>query len=57
MQYTDHGNDSFLSLLLLAHHSVRFASASLAIGKDADVVALERMLQHFLSYVIVHTVL
>ena len=54
---TNHGNDSFLPLLLLAHHGVGFASSCLAVGKDADVVALKRMRQHFLSNVIVHKVL
>lgn len=54
---TNHGNDSFLSLLLLPHHGVGFASSCLAVSKDAHVVALKRVLQHFLADVIIHKVL
>lgn len=54
---TNHRNDSFLSLLLLAHHGIGFASSCLAISKDADVVALKSMLQHFLANIIIHKVL
>lgn len=54
---THHGNNSLLALLLLAHHGVGFASSCLAVGKNADIVALECMFQHFFTNVIVHTVL
>lgn len=57
MNWTNHRNDSFLSFFLFSHHSVGFASSSLAVSKDADVVALKSMFQHFLADVIVHTVL
>ncbi len=54
---TNHGDDSFLPLLLLAHHGVGFASSCLAISKYADIVALKSMRQHFLANIIVHKVL
>ena len=54
---TNHGNDSFLPLLLLAHHGIGFASTCLAISKDAHVVPLKSMGQHFLANIIVHKVL
>lgn len=55
--WTHHGNDSFLPLLLLAHHGIGFACSRLSISKDADVVALERVLQHLFADVIIHPVL
>lgn len=49
------GNDSLLILdVLFAHHGVGLASARLSVGKDADVVALEGVQQHFLSDIFVH---
>lgn len=54
---TNHGNDSFLPLVLPAHHGVGFARSCLAISEDADVVALKRVGQHFFANIIEHTVL
>lgn len=51
------GNDASLSLFLLAHHSIGFASTSLSISKYTNIVALKGMFQHFLSNVIVDAVL
>lgn len=51
------GNDACLALLLLAHHGVGFPSPSLAIGKDAHVVALKGVQEHLLANIIVHTAL
>lgn len=50
------GDYSFLILyVLFPHHGVRLASTRLTIGKDADVVALEGVQQHFLSDVFVYS--
>lgn len=50
------GNDSLLILnILFAHHGVGLASARLTVSKDADIVALEGVQQHFLSNVFVHS--
>lgn len=50
------GNDSLLILdILFPHHGVGLASACLAISKDADIVSLESVQQHFLSDVFVHS--
>ena len=54
---TYHGDNAFLPLLLLAHHGVGLPRPRLAVGEDADVVALEGVLQHLLPDVIVHEVL
>lgn len=50
------GNDPLLILnILFPHHGVRLASTCLAISKDADIVALKCMEQHFFSNVFVHS--
>lgn len=40
--------------ILFPHHGVGLASARLAVSKDAHVVSLEGVQQHFLSDVFVH---
>lgn len=50
------GDDSLLVLhILFAHHGVGLASTGLAVGEDADVVALEGVQQHLLADVFVHS--
>lgn len=46
--------DPLLVFFLSAHHGVAFARASLAVRKDAHVVAFEGMKQHLLADVFVH---
>lgn len=50
-------DDAFLSFFLLSHHRVGLASTSLAISKDANIVAFKGVLQHLLPDVIVHLTL
>ena len=54
---TNHGNDSFLALLLLAHHCVGFARSCLAVSEDANIVALKSVLQHFFANIVEHKIL
>ena len=48
------GDDALLVLLLASHHGVALACPCLAVGEDADVVALEGVLQHLHPDVPVH---
>ena len=47
-------DDPLLVLLLPPHHGVALPCSGLAVGEDADVVALEGMQQHLLPDVLVN---
>ena len=55
--YTHLRNNALLSRFVLAHHGVALAGAGLTVGEDADVVALEGVLQHLDAHVLVHAAL
>ena len=54
LAYTYLRYNALLPRFVLAHHGVALAGAGLTVGEDADVVALEGVLQHLDAHVLVH---